>query len=127
MGIQTVRVVHSARWAGLSPHARLVYAMMAGTCLDQPKNGQPAHRYWGGHDILIHQLTGAEPGSPTYPTGQRRITRAIHELIENGAITRLRAGHKGRQAEYELHPDPFTENEPRPVDRGPRAALPLAE
>jgi hypothetical protein len=126
MGIETVRVVHSVRWANLSPNARLVFAMMAGTCLDHPKNGQPARRYWGGHDTLIHQLAGAEPGAPAYPTGQKRVTRAIRELIESGAITRHRAGHKGRQAEYELHPDPFGGNAPQPVDNPRPGPLPLA-
>lgn len=107
MGIETVKAVHSARWIGLTPAARLVFGMMAATCLDQPKNGLHPRRYWGGHDLLILQLTGATPGSPAYPTGQKRVSRAIRELMGQGAIVRLRTGHKGRQAEYDLRPDPL--------------------
>lgn len=106
MGIETVKAVHSAGWAHLSTGARLVFAMMAGTCLDQPKNGTPAHNYWAGHDTLILMTDCASPGDPGYPAAKRRLSRSIAELLAAGAITRTQAGHRGKQARYVLNPDP---------------------
>lgn len=104
MGIGAVKIVHSAEWARLSDPARLVLCAMAVSVLDQPRDGKAARRYWAGHDSLILGLTGSSPGEPGYEAGKKKVSRAIRELIAAGAVTRTRAGGRGRQAEYVILP-----------------------
>lgn len=111
MGARLVTLALSPRWASLSDAARLVLVTMCHTAKDLPGNGQPDRQYFGGHDRIIHVLTGRDAGddayraSPAYRSDRRRAKRLVQELIEAGAIQLEAAAYRGRHAYYRVLPD----------------------
>jgi hypothetical protein len=104
VGPQLANVVLSATWAHLSPMARLVFARMAMTALDQEgPGGRPARRYFGGRDALVLLLDGelAEDLRDRHRQ-YRRVLEAVREISDGGGIKLLRSAHRGHNAEYEI-------------------------
>lgn len=111
MGARLVTQALSPRWACVSDAARLVLITMCQTAKDTPSEHQPAQQYFGGHDRLIHVLTGRDAGdeayrrSSGYQTDKRRVKRAVQELIAVGAIELVQSAHRGRHAYYGVLPN----------------------
>jgi hypothetical protein len=104
VGASLANVVLSATWAHLSPTARLVFARMAMTALDQEgPGGRPACRYFGGRDALVLLLDGELAEDPLERHRQyRRVWAAVREISDAGGIKLLSSAHRGHQAEYEI-------------------------
>ncbi len=74
---------------------------MALECWDEKRGEQEPRRYFGGREssaIALGYLAPDNGSTPAY----RAVKRAIRELVERGAITRLRTGGRGLTSEYEL-------------------------
>lgn len=117
MGAQNVAAVFLA-YPTLTHRAKLVLLRMALLSLDTSREGQPARRYFGGPDLLAEALglspaVTAEEAKVSEEAAQRRrddsalrqVRKVLAELLEAGAIGRVRAGRRGQGAEYVLHLD----------------------
>jgi hypothetical protein len=82
--------------------ARLLLTM-ALECWDDEGNpaGQPPRRYFAGreHSAIALGFLAPENGSDA---AFRAVKRTIRELVDAGAIVRVRAGRNGQTSEYEL-------------------------
>jgi hypothetical protein len=74
---------------------------MALECWDEKRGDQEPRRYFGGRESSAIALGFRAPDNGS-AAAYRAVKRAIHELAERGAITRLRAGGRGVTSEYEL-------------------------
>lgn len=74
---------------------------MALECWDEKRGDQEPRRYFGGRESSAIALGFLAPENGS-AAAYRAVKRAIHELVESGAITRLRAGGRGLTSEYEL-------------------------
>ncbi|WP_196831088.1 hypothetical protein [Frigoribacterium sp. CG_9.8] len=74
---------------------------MALECWDEKRGEQEPRRYFGGRELSAIALGFLAPGNGS-AAAYRAVKRAIHELIDSGAITRLRTGGRGLTSEYEL-------------------------
>lgn len=110
MGIRLVNEALSPAWGTLSETARLVLIAMCRTALDKTGGGGIERRYFGGHEDLILTLTGRDSHDPEWArtrehlAAQRRIKRAVRELVDAGAIICIQAANGRRKAIYEVLP-----------------------
>ena len=74
---------------------------MALECWDEKRGEQEPRRYFGGRELSAIALGFLAPENGS-DAAYRAVKRAIHELVDSGAITRLRAGGRGLTSEYEL-------------------------
>ncbi|MDJ0377628.1 hypothetical protein [Cryobacterium sp. PH31-L1] len=79
---------------------------MALECWDDANNplGQAPRRYFAGRESSAIGLGYLAPETASVKA-HTAVKRAVHELIQAGAITRIRAGGNGLTAEYELQVD----------------------
>jgi len=101
MGWKIAKEVHRAALAGVvSDRARLALDYMAWTCLDDPRAGEPAAEYWGGHPAITSAILGLdEIGTQA---GRKATQRAIRELIDAGLIAQIDAGRGVLKARYRI-------------------------
>lgn len=74
---------------------------MALECWDEPRGEQAARRYFAGRESSAIALGFGAPHNSS-GAAHRAVKRAIKELIERGAIRRIRLGGRGETSEYEL-------------------------
>lgn len=76
---------------------------MALECWDDEVNplGAPARRYFGRRELSALALGYLAPANGSQ-AAFLAVKRATRELVDKGAITRIRSGGNGRPAEYEL-------------------------
>jgi len=77
---------------------------MALECWDEDRGDQAARRYFAGREssaIALGFLAPENGGEAAH----RAVKRAVKELVESGAITRLRLGGRGETSEYLLNVD----------------------
>lgn len=74
---------------------------MALECWDEDHGIQPARRYFGGRESSAVALGFGAPHNGS-EAAHRAVKRAVKELIDQGAIRRLRSGGRGETSEYEL-------------------------
>lgn len=70
---------------------------------DNPRRQEP-RRYFAGRESSAIALGFLAPGNGS-EAAHRAVKRAVRELVEKGAIARVREGGNGRTAEYELKLD----------------------
>ncbi|MGC3994786.1 MAG: hypothetical protein QM779_11840 [Propionicimonas sp.] len=69
------------------------------------KAGDEPGLYFGGHALLVLQLTGKSPGEPGYEAGRRKVERALNELRNAGAVRLVCSANHGRKARYRILAD----------------------
>jgi hypothetical protein len=76
---------------------------MALECWDDADNpgGQQPRRYFAGRESSAIALGFLAPTNGT-EAAHRAVKRAVKELVDSGAIVRIRAGRNGLTSEYEL-------------------------
>lgn len=74
---------------------------MALECWDEPRGEQAARRYFAGRESSAIALGFGAPDNAS-EAAHRAVKRAIRELIDRGAICRIRTGGRGQTSEYEL-------------------------
>lgn len=74
---------------------------MALECWDEDRGEQAARRYFAGRESSAIALGFGAPDNGG-EAAHRAVKRAIKELIERGAIRRVRMGGRGETSEYEL-------------------------
>ena len=103
---------------GLGNASTRLLLHMALECWDEESpEGRLPRRYFGGREMAAIALGYLAPENSS-PAARQAVKRAIAELLENGAIVRVRAGGRGLPAEYELLvtvPRPVS-GRPQPVD-----------
>ena len=110
MGIRLVTEALSPEWGHLSETARLVLIAMCHTALDKATGSNPARLYFGGHETLILALTGNDSSDPTWSgtkghqAAQRRIRRAVRELVDAGVIELRQRANGKDHAVYRIFP-----------------------
>lgn len=110
MGIRLVTQALSPQWGHLSETARLVLIAMCHTALDKPHGTTPARRYFGGHEQLILTITGQDSrdpdwaGSDQHVAAQRRMKRAMRQLVDSGAVEVITRANGKQKAVYEVLP-----------------------
>jgi hypothetical protein len=79
---------------------------MALECWDDGDNpaGQLPRRYFGGRTTAAIALGFLAPENGT-DAAFRAVKRAVRELVDKGAIARVRSGRNGHTAEFELQLD----------------------
>lgn len=102
MGLYAAKsaILVAARLKLGSTAARLLLHM-ALECWDEKRGDQEPRRYFGGRESSAIALGFLAPENGS-DAAYRAVKRAIHELVESGAIARLRAGGRGLTSEYEL-------------------------
>lgn len=80
--------------------ARLL-SHMALECWDEDQGGQAARRYFAGRESSAIALGFSAPDNGS-EAAHRAVKRAVKELIDRGAIRRVRLGGRGETSEYEL-------------------------
>lgn len=86
---------------------------MARQCLDEERNGQQPRRYFGSRESSAIALGYSAPANESEPAFQA-VKRAVNELMDRGAISRLRTGGRGRTSEYAVLVD---SDRPQPLTR----------
>ena len=86
--------------------ATRLFLTMALECWDDNDNpaGQLPRRYFGGREHSAIALGFLAPDNGSEPAF-RSVKRTIRELVDAGAIIRVRAGRNGQTSEYELMVD----------------------
>lgn len=102
--------------------ATRLFLHMALECWDDESNarGQAPRRYFGRRELSAIALGFLAPDNGT-EAAFAAVKRAVHELVEKGAIVRVRAAGNGRPAEFELQLD--SSRPPRPIDRTGEAVI----
>jgi uncharacterized protein (DUF2267 family) len=79
---------------------------MALECWDNADNPErtPPRRYFAGREASALALGFLAPDNAS-EAAHRAVKRAVKELVDTGAITRVRSAHKGTTAEFELNLD----------------------
>lgn len=77
---------------------------MALECWDEERGEQAARRYFAGRESSAIALGFLAPDNGG-EAAHRAVKRAVKELVERGAITRVRLGGRGDTSEYELNLD----------------------
>lgn len=99
--------------------ATRLFLHMALECWDDERGQQQPRRYFGGREYSAIALGFMAPSNGS-PAAHRAVKRAVHELVDRGAIRRVRAGGRGLNAEYELMVDSA-----RPIAPVRRATEPI--
>jgi hypothetical protein len=89
---------------------------MALECWDEERHDQAPRRYFAGRESSAIALGYLAPSNGSAAAHQA-VKRALKELVDRGAIRRIRLGGRGETSEYELIVDssrPLTVR--RPVD-----------
>jgi hypothetical protein len=91
---------------GLGGSASRLLTFMALECWDDADNprGQAPRRYFGGRETSAIALGFLAPDNGS-EAAFRAVKRAVRELVDAGAITRVRYGGNGHRAEFELNVD----------------------
>jgi hypothetical protein len=86
--------------------ASRLFVFMALECWDDADNpaGQIPRRYFGGRETSAIALGFLAPDNGS-EAAFRAVKRAIRELVDAQAITRIRFGGNGHRAEFELNVD----------------------
>lgn len=120
MGIGLVKEALLPAWKDLTPFARLVLVQMASTAYDDTVDGVEGRLFWGGHAFISVMLLGVGDDTPEWPAAQRRVRRAVRELMEAGAINYRKKASAGGRAVYEITTNrrrlPCGEVRPQTVD-----------
>jgi hypothetical protein len=74
---------------------------MALECWDEKRGSQEPRRYFAGRESSAIALGFLAPDNGS-DAAFRAVKRAVHELVEAGAIRRVRAGGRNLTSEYEL-------------------------
>lgn len=93
---------------------------MALECWDEKRGDQEPRRYFGGRESSAIALGFLAPANGS-EAAFRAVKRAVRELVESGAIARVRAGGRNLTSEYELM---FDSARPQ-VARRPNDPIPL--
>jgi hypothetical protein len=112
----------------LGPTAARLFFHMALECWDDAGNpgGQPPRRYFGAREASAIALGFLAPANGS-EAAFRAVKRATRELVDAGAIRRIRYGGNGHRAEFELNLDssrlpnsrsPHLFAVPKPADQG---------
>jgi len=90
----------------LGPTAARLFFHMAVECWDDADNpsGQPPRRYFGAREASAIALGFLAPANGS-EAAFRAVKRATRELVDAGAIRRIRYGGNGHRAEFELNLD----------------------
>lgn len=84
--------------------ATRLFLHMALECWDERRGGQPPRRYFAGRETSAIALGYLAPANGTAAAHQA-VKRALRELVDSGAIRRIRLGGRGETSEYELNLD----------------------
>jgi hypothetical protein len=97
---------------------------MALECWDEADNPgrQEPRRYFAGRESSAIALGFLAPANGT-EAAHRAVKRAVRELVEKGAVIRIRDGGNGQTSEYELQLNSSKPSAGRP--RGSVVVLPL--
>ena len=103
MGLYAAKgaVVLAARLRLGNAAARLLLHMALECWDEDTPDGRLGRRYFGGREMSAIALGYLAPENGSAAAYQA-VKRAISELLEKGAIVRVRAGGRGLPAEYEL-------------------------
>jgi len=107
MGLYAAKnAVLVAAQLGLGGAASRLFVFMALECWDDADNpaGQMPRRYFGGRETSAIALGFLAPENGS-EAAFRAVKRAIHELVDAHAITRVRHGGNGHRAEFEINVD----------------------
>ena len=105
MGLYAAKnAVLVAAQLGLGHASRVLLIHMALECWDDEHKpgGQPPRRYFAGREASALALGFLAPSNGSAAAHQA-VKRAVTELTNTGAITRIRSGRNGRAAEFELN------------------------
>jgi hypothetical protein len=91
---------------------------MALECWDETRGAQKPRRYFAGRESSAIALGFLAPENAS-EHAHRAVKRAVRELVDRGAIERVRAGGRGVTAEYELKLDSARPPHLQPVPNGP--------
>lgn len=105
---------------GLGNSATRLLLHMALECWDEDRDDQPARRYFAGRESSAIALGFLAPDNAG-EAAHRAVKRAVRELIDRGAIRRLRTGGRGDRSEYEL----LLNSSRPPVSRRPQEVIPF--
>jgi len=94
---------------------------MALECWDEPRGEQAARRYFAGRESSAIALGFGAPHNGS-EAAHRAVKRAVKELVDRGAIRRVRQGGRGQTSEYELMLD---SSRPQTVRRGADEPIPF--
>ena len=102
MGLYAAKsaVLFSAQLKLGNTAARLLLHM-ALECWDEKRGDQEPRRYFGGRELSAIALGFLAPANGS-EAAHRAVKRAVRELVDSGAISRVRAGGRNLTAEYEL-------------------------
>jgi hypothetical protein len=100
-----------AMYPQLEHRAMRLLVGMSLTALDVPSEFHPARMYFAGREAMAEILGHRLPALPDTSDAARKkrhsvheqVRRAINELVEAGAITRVGGGYAGTNAVYELN------------------------
>ncbi|MFI5883410.1 hypothetical protein [Streptomyces sp. NPDC051554] len=108
MGAQLVALV-LLKWKHLNDTAFRILVRMALTALDHEKDDNPAHLYFGGHELLAMALRRSFPEGDSEQARKARqnilrdVRRSVKELTEQGAIEVVDTGRVVRQGEAKTY------------------------
>lgn len=77
---------------------------MALECWDEERGDQQPRRYFAGRESSAIALGFLAPSNGS-EAAHRAVKRAVKELVDRGAISRMRLGGRGETSEYELNLD----------------------
>jgi hypothetical protein len=104
MGLYAAKsAVYTAASLGLGSMATRLFLHMALECWDDDDNpaGQAPRRYFGRRESSAFALGFMAPDNGS-EAAFRAVKRATRELVDRGAIVRVRPGGNGQTAEFEL-------------------------
>ena len=121
MGLYAAKsAIISAAQLNLGNTAARLLLHMALECWDEKRGDQEPRRYFGGRESSAIALGFLAPANGS-EAAFRAVKRAVRELVESGAITRVRAGGRNLTSEYELM---FDSSRPQ-MARRPNDPIPL--
>lgn len=104
MGLYAAKsAIYTAATLGLGNTATRLFLHMALECWDDEDNpgGQAPRRYFGRRESSAFALGFMAPDNGS-EAAFRAVKRATKELVDKGAIVRVRHGGNGQTAEFEL-------------------------
>lgn len=104
MGLYAAKdAVLVAAQLGLGSTATRLFLHMALECWDEDDNpgGQPPRRYFARRESSAIALGFLAPANGT-EAAFRAVKRAVKELVDKGAVLRVRHGGNGQTAEFDL-------------------------